>query len=151
LATHSNFYSDPQELNLLKEWFSGVDQNNSGEIDEDELSAALRAGGETFSKRSVKAMISLFDSNHNGQIDLQEFGKLFRFINHHREVFDKHRIPKTEYISKRDLQSVLKASGLNAVGEEYYKISNDQSIATLNYEQYLDLLLSMSARFFEKK
>jgi len=68
---------DPNIVN----WFRAVDQDNSGQINSGELSRALQSGNhKNFSEEACHLMISMFDRDRSGTINMQEFDQLFKFI-----------------------------------------------------------------------
>lgn len=65
-----------------------VDKDQSGKISATELKAALVNGkGENFSDTACKLMIGMFDNDHSGTVDIQEFDKLYAYINQWLGVF----------------------------------------------------------------
>ena len=63
----------------VRAWFSSVDRDRSGQICPLELQQALVNGNMSkFSEDTCKMMISMFDANRSGTIDIQEFQQLFR-------------------------------------------------------------------------
>jgi len=75
---------DPNTVN----WFRAVDQDNSGQINAVELSRALQSGNyKNFSEESCQLMISMFDRDRSGTINLQEFGQLFQFISQWTNIY----------------------------------------------------------------
>lgn len=66
----------------IQQWFQAVDRDHSGQITWEELQAALRnAQGENFSSVTCKMMIGMFDKDHSGTIDINEFQLLYNYIN----------------------------------------------------------------------
>lgn len=58
--------------------FKLADRDNSGYIDRKELEFILNEQGEKkLNSAQIKATFNLFDKNHDGKIDLQEFMKGF--------------------------------------------------------------------------
>lgn len=95
-------------------WFRAVDQDNSGHINAVELSQALQNGSwSKFSEESCKMMINLFDHDHTGTINLQEFGQLFNFINQWIEVYRRFDKDNSGTISEHELMSALQQMGFN--------------------------------------
>ncbi|XP_034106103.1 peflin isoform X2 [Drosophila albomicans] len=57
-----------------QQWFAMVDRDRSGKINSEELQAALINGrGQQFSDNACKLMISMFDNDASGTIDIYEF------------------------------------------------------------------------------
>jgi len=74
--------------NDIRSWFMSVDRDRSGQIDALELQQALINGNMSkFSEETCKMMISMFDHNRSGTIDVNEFGQLFNYVNQWRGLF----------------------------------------------------------------
>jgi len=98
------------ELFVLREWFRSVDQDNSGEIDAEELGAALNAAGDSFDKGTVNLMIKIFDFDKNGTIEFTEFTKLFKYINTMRSSFDSFDQGQRGFLNEQCTQRALEAA-----------------------------------------
>merc|ERR1712000_673791 len=95
------------ELFVLQQWFESVDQDRSGEIDSDELAAALNAAGDAFDRGTIALMIKIFDIDRNGNIDFNEFTKLFKYINVMRQSFDSFDINKCGVLDEIQTRNAL--------------------------------------------
>jgi len=84
----------------IAQWFNAVDQDRSGQIDSKELQKALVNGNwSNFSEEACRMMIELYDANMSGTIDVNEFEKLFTYINQWKAMFeglDKDRSGRLE-------------------------------------------------------
>lgn len=99
---------DPQ----VRQWFQAVDQDNSGHIDSKELGQALANGdGTMFSEEACKMMINMFDTNHTGTIDCNEFGSLFAFIQQQKAMFESHDRERSGTISQEGFTQALQQLG----------------------------------------
>ena len=66
-----NNYGQQQQV---RGWFMAVDSDRSGQISATELQQALVNGNMSrFSEETCRMLISLFDNNHSGTIDINEF------------------------------------------------------------------------------
>jgi len=95
------------EVFVLEQWFQSVDQDHSGEIDSDELAAALNAAGDTFDKGTIALMVKIFDLDRNGTIDFPEFTKLFKYINVMRQSFDSFDTSKRGVLNEQQTKAAL--------------------------------------------
>ncbi|TQS34118.1 hypothetical protein Golomagni_05512 [Golovinomyces magnicellulatus] len=78
--------TDRQNLRLL---FNSVDKDGSGQLSEKELSQALVNGDwSPFDPITIRTMIRLFDTNHTGTINFEEFCGLWEFLGSWRTLFD---------------------------------------------------------------
>jgi hypothetical protein len=67
--------SSPFGEQVLKTMFQLADQNKNGKIDEQELSASLRALGFTLADKQITGIFERADLDANGEIDFEEFRK----------------------------------------------------------------------------
>ena len=99
---------DPQ----VAQWFQAVDQDNSGHIDAKELGQALANGDMSkFSEEACQLMITMFDSNLTGTIDINEFGKLFAYINQWKGTFEKYDRDRSGVIDQGEFSQALQEMG----------------------------------------
>jgi NAD(P) transhydrogenase len=61
----------------LRERFDAIDEDGSGELDEDEMRALFNSMGRTVSKRIIANIMRLSDTDGNGTIDFGEFKAIF--------------------------------------------------------------------------
>uniref|UniRef100_D3TP68 Ca2+-binding protein n=1 Tax=Glossina morsitans morsitans TaxID=37546 RepID=D3TP68_GLOMM len=101
----------PQNAQVSPEaqrWFSMVDRDRSGKINAEELQRALVNGrGEHFSDTSCKLMISMFDNDANGTIDVYEFEKLYNYINQWLQVFKTYDQDNSGHIDENELSQAF--------------------------------------------
>lgn len=96
----------------VQQWFTSVDRDGSGKITANELKAALANGqGGTFSDTACKMMISMFDKEKNGTIDLVEFQALFNYINAWLNVFRGFDHDNSGTIQENELSAALTQMG----------------------------------------
>jgi len=99
---------DPQ----VAQWFQAVDQDNSGQIDAKELGQALANGDMSqFSQEACQMMINMFDSNLTGTIDVNEFGKLFQYINQWKAMFEGYDRDRSGQIDQGEFTQALQQMG----------------------------------------
>merc|ERR1712198_294439 len=99
---------DPQ----VAQWFQAVDQDNSGQIDAAELGQALANGDMSkFSQEACQMMINMFDSNLTGTIDVNEFGKLFQYINQWKAMFEGYDKDRIGLIDQGEFTQALQQMG----------------------------------------
>jgi len=94
------------------EWFRAVDQDNSGQIDAKELGQALANGdGTMFSEEACRMMINMFDTNMTGTIDVNEFGRLFTYIQQWKGMFESFDKDKAGTIDQSEFGQALQQMG----------------------------------------
>ncbi|KAI2781736.1 EF-hand [Daldinia loculata] len=98
--------ADPTLLPLFK----AVDKNNTGQLSEKELSAALVNGDWTaFDPQTVRMMIRMFDSDRSGTIGFDEFCGLWSFLASWRALFDRFDADRSGNISPDEFSNALVA------------------------------------------
>ncbi|KAK3884810.1 hypothetical protein Pcinc_010938 [Petrolisthes cinctipes] len=96
----------------IASWFRAVDQDNSGQINAQELRQALQNGNwSQFSDEACRLMISMFDRDRSGTINLQEFSQLFTFINQWTEVYRRYDRDNSGTIDEGEMNSALQQMG----------------------------------------
>jgi len=99
---------DPQ----VAEWFNAVDTDRSGQIDAKELQGALMNGNMSkFSEEACRMMIDLYDNDKTGQININEFGALFNFINQWKASFEALDTGKVGTLDEQAFTQSLGNSG----------------------------------------
>lgn len=111
------------EIEILREWFSAVDQDRSGTISQEELASALEAGGEKFNYHCVKMMIDMFDRRSNGTIDFLEFTYLFGYIKSMRASFEGYDVNRSGNLGVNEINQALLHAG--------YRFANPNTLLML--------------------
>lgn len=124
---------DPNIVN----WFRAVDQDNSGQINAGELSRALQGGNyKNFSEEACQLMISMFDRDRSGTINMQEFGQLFQFITQWTNVYRQFDKDNSGTIDEGEFNQAINQSGFRLspqlVGLLVYKLAPSTRRLTLD-------------------
>ncbi|XP_018646550.1 programmed cell death protein, putative [Schistosoma mansoni] len=102
------------DQNALWSIFRRIDKNGSGNISADELQSCLSNGlGTMFNIRTVQLMMSMFDSDMNGTISFDEFGKLFKYVNDWQNCFRQFDRDNSGSIDRQELSTALMRFGYN--------------------------------------
>ncbi|KAN0126399.1 hypothetical protein V8E52_000039 [Russula decolorans] len=93
-----------------------VDRDRSGSITATELQSALRKGDwpytcVAFEMDTVKLLMSIFDTNRNGTIDIHEFDGLWKYIKQWEDVFRRFDKNKNNTIDSDELEQALERLG----------------------------------------
>ncbi|XP_071785528.1 programmed cell death protein 6-like [Asterias amurensis] len=103
---------DQQQQQFLWNVFSKVDKDRSGAISVDELQQALSNGTWTpFNPETVRLMIGMFDRDHSGNINFQEFGSLWKYITDWQTTFRSYDRDNSGSIDKNELQNAIVSFG----------------------------------------
>lgn len=96
----------------VQNFFNQVDKDRSGKINANELSQALINGkGQQFSDSACNLMISMFDADRSGTIDVYEFEKLFNYINQWLSCFKAYDRDSSGAIEETELGQALTQMG----------------------------------------
>ena len=94
--------------------FQGVDRNRSGTVDAHELHAALSSGGYTsFSYKTTKLLMRMFDSDMSGALGYKEFESLLAQLGAWRAWFQSADADRSGKLSPPELARCLQAFGFN--------------------------------------
>ena len=98
----------------IRSWFTSVDADRSGQISPLELQQALVNGNMSkFSEETCKMMISMFDTNKSGTIDMNEFGQLFSYVQQWRGIFMGFDRDRSGSIEAGEFSQALAQMGFN--------------------------------------
>ena len=75
-AIVSKFRSQYKNIEDVRAAFKRFDRNGDGALSKDELAAALKSSGLSYTDMEVNAIFSLGDADGDGEITLQEFVNL---------------------------------------------------------------------------
>ena len=64
-----------------------------------------------FSEEACRMMISMFDTNNSNTISMDEFGRLFNYINEWKRMFENYDRKKQGTLSQEDLNQALQSMG----------------------------------------
>ncbi|CAH2086595.1 unnamed protein product [Euphydryas editha] len=96
----------------VQQWFNAVDKDRSGFITAIELKSALVNGqGQNFSETACNLMIGMFDKDRSGHINLEEFDKLYTYINQWLAVFKTYDKDQSGHIDEQELSQALLQMG----------------------------------------
>lgn len=116
----SKFRSQYKNIEDVRAAFKRFDRNGDGALSKDELAAAMKSSGLSYTDMEVNAIFSLGDSDGDGEITLQEFvnlmspsaaeviGKIrknFKNITDVKKAFKNIDVNNDGLISKQELQS----------------------------------------------
>jgi len=106
-------YGPPQGIDPnIYQWFLAVDTDRSGRINQAELLTALgNAPWARFSPETCRLMISTFDRDMTGTIELQEFQALFGYITQWRAIFDQFDRDRSGAVDANELNAMLTQMG----------------------------------------
>lgn len=104
---------------FLTRVFQQVDKDRSNAISASELQSCLSNGTwEPFNAETIKLMIAMFGKD-KGQLDFEEFKKLWKYIEDWRQCFISFDQDKSGYISKDELKNALTNFGYHLTDSFY--------------------------------
>lgn len=107
---------------FLSKVFQQVDKDRSNAINATELQSCLSNGTwEPFNAETVRLMINMFDRNHKGQLNFEEFKQLWRYIEDWRKCFISFDQDKSNNINKDELKTALTTFGYQ-LSDSFYDL-----------------------------
>ncbi|KAK8779636.1 hypothetical protein V5799_019023 [Amblyomma americanum] len=99
----------PLNQQSLRSTFLAADQGHNGAIDYRELQMALSAGTwRPFNMETAKMLVSLFDRNHDGTINFDEFSELYRYVTEWSNAFRHYDPTNIGNIDQNNMKTALK-------------------------------------------
>lgn len=93
-------------------FFHAVDHDHSGKISADELRAVLVNGHKQhFSENCCRLLISLFDIEKNGTVDINGFRQLYNYVNEWLNIFKSYDKDGSQAIDEQELSQALQKMG----------------------------------------
>ena len=125
----------------FRSWFTSVDRDRSGQISPLELQQALVNGNMSkFSEETCKMMISMFDANKSGTIDMNEFGQLFSYVQQWRGIFISFDRDRSGSIEAGEFSQALAQMGFNLspqlVQVQFHKMITSFTLANDCFIEY---------------
>lgn len=105
--------------------------------------------GTPFDITCVSLMISLFDTDNNGTISLNEFGQLFNYITSWQNLFTQHDRDRSGSIDLNEFSSALQHFGYNLSPRfvQWLMMRFDrQRLNKLGFDKYIYILVCLQAR-----
>ncbi|RWS09835.1 programmed cell death protein 6-like protein [Dinothrombium tinctorium] len=131
----------------LYDIFRRVDRDGSGAINTNELQSALSNGTwKPFNPETVRLMIGMFDRDHTGTINFQEFQQLWKYVTDWLNCFRSFDRDNSGNIDKSELQSALTTFGYR-LSENFYNIvmrkfdRNNQN--SINFDDFIQLCVTL--------
>ncbi|KAE8597452.1 hypothetical protein XENTR_v10016475 [Xenopus tropicalis] len=92
--------------------FQRVDRDRSGVISDTELQQALSNGTWTpFNPATVNSIISMFDRDHKGGVNFNEFSGVWKYITDWQNIFRTYDRDNSGLIDKNELKQALSGFG----------------------------------------
>ncbi|XP_055686042.1 peflin [Lutzomyia longipalpis] len=132
--------------------FGVVDRDRSGKINAEELKSALVNGrGQNFSDTACRLMIGMFDQDHSGTIDINEFDRLYTYINQWLNAFKSYDRDSSGHIDEGELSSAFQQMGFR-FSPDFIKFlvkkSDPQNHREISVDQFIVLCVQIQ-RFTE--
>lgn len=102
--------------------FQRVDRDRSGQISTKELQEALSNGTwQPFNPETVRLMIGMFDTDHSGSINFQEFAGLWKYVTDWQNTFRSYDRDRSGSIDKTELKTALTSFGYR-LSDRFYDL-----------------------------
>ncbi|XP_060800409.1 peflin isoform X3 [Amyelois transitella] len=135
----------------VHQWFRAVDKDQSGFITSNELKIALvNAQGQSFSDTACNLMIGMFDKDRSGTINLDEFDKLYTYINQWLAVFKTYDVDQSGHIDEQELSKALSQMGFRFTPDfiNFLSKRSDPRDGKISVDQFIVLCVQIQ-RFTE--
>lgn len=138
----------------LYDVFRRVDRDGSGEINADELQSALSNGTwKPFNPETVRMMIGMFDRDHSGTINYQEFSQLWKYVTDWLNCFRSFDRDGSGNIDKHELKQALTTFGYR-LSDNFYNVAirkfDRKGAGSIYFDDFIQLcvlLQSLTASF----
>ncbi|XP_063408019.1 serine/arginine repetitive matrix protein 2-like [Mytilus trossulus] len=139
------------------QWFLTVDQDKSGHITAHELQQALVNGNWShFNPETCRLMISMFDRDNSGTIQLHEFNALWNYIQQWKGVFERIDGNRSGSIEAHELIQAFQQMGYNLSPQfghiviSKFDVNGRRSLTLDNFIQSCVMLKSLTDSFKER-
>lgn len=139
------------------QWFLTVDQDKSGHITAHELQQALVNGNWShFNPETCRLMISMFDRDNTGTIQLHEFQALWNYIQQWKGVFERFDGNRSGSIEAHELIQAFQQMGYNLSPQfghiviSKFDVNGRRSLTLDNFIQSCVMLKSLTDSFKER-
>mmetsp|Transcript_18890 Transcript_18890/g.32136 ORF Transcript_18890/g.32136 Transcript_18890/m.32136 type:complete len:333 (+) Transcript_18890:8-1006(+) len=144
------------ELDLLEKWFKSVDTDNSGEIDQRELSNMRMPGIGPFTGRllgidAAARLITLFDSDNTGTINFKEYAALHCFMDKMNTSFHKADGDGNGVLDKTEISHAIAQAGFNVsdvvIDMFFKKYDSGQGLDFVQFMQMVSDIALIKSKF----
>ena len=130
-------------------FFHSVDRDRSGKINANELRTVLVNGqNQHFSEHCCRLLISLFDSDKNGTVDVNGFTKLYSYVNDWLRIFRQYDNDDSKAIDEAELSKGIFKINLTSLRNSIFTQIESNSFCAIFFKQ--DLKISNLLQLFNK-
>ncbi|RNF24661.1 programmed cell death 6 protein [Trypanosoma conorhini] len=92
-------------------WFQTVSRSTGGRIDVPMLNSALSVAGKSFSYATTERLLSMFDLDVDGMLNLAEFQEFRRYFQTMRDGFNQRDTSRDGCLEGDEVRAALRANG----------------------------------------
>jgi Ca2+-binding EF-hand superfamily protein len=139
---HNQYYQqlvqNPQQFNVVQQWFLSVDTDRSGTITSTEI-ANVPFNGLPLGVELAGKLIKVFDKDGNGTVDFIEYATLHQFLNVCQTGFFNSDTNKSGTLDAREIHTALNMCGFALGFQVVQSIVNkyDTTKAGINFHTFL--------------
>uniref|UniRef100_A0A1I8IZU3 Peflin n=4 Tax=Macrostomum lignano TaxID=282301 RepID=A0A1I8IZU3_9PLAT len=137
----------PQPVNPeVAMWFAAVDENNDGSITVQELQEALVTDDwRHFTLSTCRLLVSMFDVDKSGFIELGEFEAIYNFVQRWRGIFMSYDADNSGLIDSKELASALQQIHSRQFSPHFLHVAQRRFQQNGSGEMNLDGFISLNA------
>jgi Ca2+-binding EF-hand superfamily protein len=123
-------------------YFTAVDRDRSGHIDDSELMQALSSAGMNFGREASRLMIKMFDRTGDGKIGFDEFQQLHGYITSMQDAFRQCDKDNSGHLSAQEVYRAVSSSGYNLSQQTFdylFKKFDRNRRGNLTLDGYIEL------------
>jgi Ca2+-binding EF-hand superfamily protein len=129
------------DLSSLNAWFQSVDRDRSGEISVAELTS-LNFNNRQLGPDLAKKLIAVFDKDHSGQINFQEYASLHQFLVSMQNAFNTADKTRRGFLDTNEVQTAIQMAGFQlspTAVQHATRRFDTMKRGMLSWEEYLNL------------
>ncbi|RNF12536.1 programmed cell death 6 protein [Trypanosoma rangeli] len=126
------------------QWFQMVSRSSGGRIGVPTLNSALSVGGHSFSYATTERLLSMFDSNVDGMLNLTDFLEFQRYFQTMRDAFNYRDTSRSSRLEGDEVRAALSAHAYQISDEVFQYLMrrfDRRKQGALGLDDYIEMSL----------